>query len=62
MSDTDIEPLLSLSDAYGIGEKIVEMAERVERLHKVVPGAVASWGFVMDDTEFEVKIRVREGK
>jgi hypothetical protein len=52
MSDDDA--MLSFSDAYAIGEKIVEMADRVRVGSKIVPGAQAKWGFEMDGDRFEV--------
>lgn len=60
----DGEPLVSLCDVYDIGEKIVEMADRVRSLHRVVPGSVAKWGFELDGTRFEVAVNVdtREAK
>lgn len=50
------DPLLSFADAYAIGEKIVEMADRVRSIDPAVPGAVAKWGFELDGDRFEVAL------
>lgn len=49
-------PELSSDQAYAIAGKIVEMAERVQRLDPAVPGAVAKWAFEMDDARFSVSV------
>jgi hypothetical protein len=50
--------LLSFEDAYAIGAKVAEMADRVKMGHKVLPGAQAKWGFTMDGVRFEVVVTV----
>jgi hypothetical protein len=45
-------------DLQEIGEKIVEMAERVRDMDRITPGAVARWGFEMDDVRYGVRICV----
>ena len=46
--------------AYRIGTKIIEAAERVAEMHKIVPGSRATWGFTIDGVRFEVVITVGE--
>lgn len=41
-----------------IGQKVIDMAERVKKLDPVVPGTRAKWGFEMDGTRYEVVVRV----
>lgn len=54
----DDEALLSFDDAYAIGVKVAEMADRVKIGDKVLPGAQAKWGFEMDGQRFEVVVTV----
>jgi len=49
-----------LEAAYRIGTKIIEAAERVAEMHKIVPGSRATWGFTLDGVRFEVVITVGE--
>lgn len=56
----DDEALLSFDDAYAIGAKVAEMADRVKVGHKILPGTQAKWGFTMDGTRFEVVVTVAE--
>lgn len=44
--------------AYRIGDKVIEMSERVLVAHKCAPGASAAWGFTLDGTRFEVTVKV----
>jgi hypothetical protein len=46
--------------AYRIGTKIIEAAERVAEMHKIVPGSRATWGFTIDGVRFETVITVGE--
>lgn len=48
--------------AFRLGEKIMEMADRVLVAHRCVPGTKAVWPFEMDDVRFEVTITVAEPK
>ena len=48
--------------AYRVGSKVIEAAERVAEMHKIVPGSRATWGFTIDDVRFEVTIKVGEPK
>lgn len=59
MSNGD-DALLSPDDAAAIGHQVVEMAERVNRIHPITPGAVAKWHFTMDDVLFAVVVGVAE--
>lgn len=45
-----------------IGEKVIEMAERVKVIHSVTPGAVASWGFEMDGVRYQLTMTVGQPK
>lgn len=45
-----------------IGEKIIEMADRVKVFHSVMPGSQATWVFEMDDVLFRVVVSVAERK
>ena len=46
--------------AYRVGSKIIEAAERVAAMHKIVPGSRATWGFTIDGVRFETVITVAE--
>lgn len=50
--------LLEWDAAMQIGERIMEMADRVKVGHAVVPGTKAEWEFEMDGTAFAVVITV----
>lgn len=41
-----------------IGEKIVEMADRVKVMHAAIPGAQAKWVIEVDDISFNVVVSV----
>lgn len=51
------DDMLGWSDAHQIGEKIVEMCDRVRKIDPVVPGAQAKWGIEIDDIQFEIIVR-----
>lgn len=46
-------------DTEELGERIIEMAERVVVAHKVVPGAEATCSFELNDQVFQVIVRVK---
>lgn len=46
--------------AYRVGDKVIEMAERVLVAHKCAPGSSAAWGFVLDGNRFEVTLKFAE--
>ncbi|WP_066517687.1 hypothetical protein [Sphingobium cloacae] len=48
--------LVSQDDAVNIGMKIVEMADRLRDMNKVVTGAQARWGFDMDGVHYDVAV------
>ena len=45
-----------------IGEKVIEMAERLKVVHSVSPGSVASWGFEMDGARYQLTMSVGQPK
>lgn len=55
---SDDEAMVGFDDLMTIGEKIVEMAERVEKVDPAVPGARMTWVFEMEDTKFKVTVEV----
>ncbi|WP_417262606.1 hypothetical protein [Celeribacter sp.] len=48
-------------DLIEIGQKVVEMAERVETMDRIMPGCKASWVFEMDGMPYRVSIGVDRG-
>jgi hypothetical protein len=61
MSDnSDDDSLLGWGDAYAVGEKIVEMCDRVKKLDKVAPGVQAKWVIGIEDDEFEVVVQKKK--
>lgn len=54
-----------LFDDFGaslaVGQKVIEMAERLKLGEKFVKGAVAKWAFEMDGQRFEVELRLDQG-
>lgn len=54
------EPDIDYEDAAAIGFKVAEMAERVQVMHTVLPGAQATWFFEADDVRFRVVVTVDE--
>ena len=52
------EGILSFDDAYHIGAKIAEMADRVKIGNMHTPGAQCKWVFEMDGTSYEVVVSV----
>lgn len=47
-------------EAEFLGEKVIEMAERVFVAHKIVPGSNARYVFDMDGVQYEVRVSVLE--
>lgn len=45
-------------DEHDIGEKIVEMCDRVKVMHAAIPGAQAKWVIEVDDIRYKVVITV----
>jgi hypothetical protein len=58
--DESDECFLAPDDVMRVGYKVIEMAERVRRMDKAVPGAIAAWGFEMDEDHFEVRVLFKE--
>lgn len=54
----DDEKLLSLDDAYAIGNQVVEMADRVRKMQVISPGATAAWGLDLDGHRYVVSIEI----
>lgn len=54
-----MEGLTDFGSAYVIGEKVIEMADRLKPADKIVPGTVATYAFELDGTEFEIKMTVK---
>jgi hypothetical protein len=50
--------LLAIDDAAQIGFKIVEMADRVRKIHQMAPSTKASWNFEMDGVRYSVLVGV----
>lgn len=42
-----------------LGERLIEVADRLVTADKVVPGTMANYSFSVDGTEFEVSVRVK---
>lgn len=55
---TTDDEMLSWDDAFAIGSKVAEMADRVKVGHQIVPGAQAKWCFDMDGTRYNVVVTV----
>ncbi len=51
-------PDIDTDDAIELGLKVAEMAERVRKFDKIVPGAQAKWFFECDDIRFKVVVSV----
>lgn len=49
-------------EAEFLGGKLIEMAERLLPVDKVMPGCQAKYAFEMDDVTFDVVLTVRRGK
>lgn len=47
--------------SLAVGQKVIEMAERLKLGEKFVKGAVAKWAFEMDGHCFEVELRLGQG-
>ena len=45
-------------DVEEIGEKIVEMTERVKVAHSVLPGSQATWVLEVDEIRFKIVVTV----
>lgn len=60
ISVTEEEFLDDFGAAFRLGDKVMEMAERVLLAHKCAPGAQAVWGFDLDGTHYSVTLKVTE--
>lgn len=45
-------------DLIAIGEKVVEMADRVEKMDRVSPGCGAAWTFEMDGIRYRCSLKI----
>jgi hypothetical protein len=52
------DTLLAIDDAAEIGFKIVEMADRVRKMHPMMAGTKASWNFELDGVRYSVLVGV----
>lgn len=57
---TDEEYVDEFDAAFRVGSKIMDAADRVAEMHKIVPGSQAVWHFTADDIRFKVTIVVAE--
>jgi len=51
-----------IEGASRIGAKIIEMADRLMPVQAVLPGAVATWAFEIDEVRFKVTVAVDESQ
>ena len=56
------EEALPFREAEFLGGKLIEMADRLLPVDKVMPGSQAKYAFEMDDVTFDVVLTVRRGK
>ena len=47
-------------DLHEIGEKIVEMADRLKVVALACPGAKATWGLDIDGTLFQITVTMKD--
>jgi hypothetical protein len=57
---TEEEYVDEFDAAFRVGSKILDAADRVAEMHKIVPGSQAVWHFTADDIRFKVTIVVAE--
>jgi hypothetical protein len=59
-----MDGFLAHGDAYELAEKIIEMADRLKPVNKIMPGTVATLLVTIDGTLFTVALTVAtpEGK
>jgi hypothetical protein len=57
MEKDDPTEMSGYEAALGVGEKVIEMADRVADLNAAVPGAEAKWTFEMDGSRFQVTVK-----
>lgn len=61
MADTADEKLLDdFEAALELGQKVMEMAERLEPVDRVTPGAQAAWRFMIDGVHYKLVMAVDE--
>lgn len=60
ISLTEEEYLDDFGAAFRCGDKIIECADRVAEMHKIVPGSKAVWHFTVEDVRFKVTVEVAE--
>ena len=44
--------------AYAVGEKVLEMCDRVKPMNAIVPGTRATWEFEVEDVRYRVVVSV----
>lgn len=52
------DPMDDFAAAANIGEKVLEMVDRLKVAHACAPGSVARWGFTVEDTRYELSMIV----
>lgn len=56
----DDQELDDFDAAYALGQKVLEMADRLKVIEHITPGAAASYGFSIDDTRFQLTMKVKQ--
>lgn len=62
MSDNADDALVGWGEAHQVGEMIVNMCDRVKKMHSIAPGTEAKWVLGVEDTDFEIIVRVKKEK
>lgn len=52
----DFDDGLGIDDAYALAFKIAEMRRRIDEMHKIVPGAVATTEILIDDVAYTLTL------
>jgi hypothetical protein len=55
----DGENLFQDDAAAMLGDKVIEMADRLRPVDRAAPGSIATYVFEMDGVTFELELRVR---
>ncbi|WP_448660313.1 hypothetical protein ACPVPU_07325 [Sphingomonas sp. CJ99] len=54
----DDELMDDFEAAHRVGEKVLEMADRLSTAQKIVPGSRAAWAFDVDGVRFELEMKI----
>lgn len=60
ISLSEAEYVSEFGAAFRLGEKVMEMADRLLVAHRCAPGSQASWAFECDGVRFEITMKVAE--